>query len=104
MRLFVCYGTFKQSIYPSGHPCGNAYRALRDAGHEPEVIRSYGLGPLPGIFNLTPGRREVKRLTGNYWVPVLVTDDGEVVQGSRTIMEWANANPAHAADAGAVAD
>ncbi len=35
------------------------------------------------LFNLTPGRREVKRLTGNYWVPVLVTDDGEVIQGSR---------------------
>jgi hypothetical protein len=46
------------------------------------------------VFNLTPGRREVKRLTGNYWVPVLVADDGEVVQGSRQIVDWARANPA----------
>jgi glutathione S-transferase len=48
---------------------------------------------LPAIFNQTPGRREVKRLTGNYWVPVLVTDDGDVIQGSREIAEWAQANP-----------
>lgn len=94
MKLYVCYGTFKQSIYPSGHPCGNAYRAIRDAGYEPEVIRSYGLGPLPSLLNWTPGRRAVKRLTGNYWVPVLVADDGTVIQGSRKIMEWAQANPA----------
>jgi hypothetical protein len=94
MKLYVCYGTFRQSIYPSGHPCWKAHAALTDAGYEPEVIKSYGLGPLPGILNLTPGRREVKRLTGNYWVPVLVTDDGEVVQGSGEIVAWAAANPA----------
>jgi Glutathione S-transferase, N-terminal domain len=93
MKLYVCYGTFMQSVYPSGHPCGHAYRALKAAGYEPDVIRSYGLGPLPGIFNMTPGRREVKRLTGNYWVPVLVGDDGTVVQGSRKIVEWARAHP-----------
>jgi hypothetical protein len=102
MKLYVCYGTFKQSIYPSGHPCGNAHRALRDAGYEPDVIRSYGLGPLPGLFNWTPGRRAVKGLTGNYWVPVLVADDGTVVQGSRKIMEWAGANPAPSREAAAV--
>jgi hypothetical protein len=68
-----------------------------DAGHEPEVIRSYGLGILPEVFNRTPGRQEVKRLTGNTWVPVLVTDDGAVVQGSRQIMDWAHAHPAGAA-------
>jgi hypothetical protein len=49
---------------------------------------------LPSVFNLTPGRREVKRLTGNYWVPVLVADDGAVVQGSHQIADWARANPA----------
>jgi hypothetical protein len=30
-------------------------------------------------------------------VPVLVTDDGTVVQGSEKIAEWAKANPAGAA-------
>lgn len=63
------------------------------AGHNPKVIRSYGFGALPGILNWTPGRREVKRLTGNYWVPVLVTDDETVVQGSDKIVQWAKANP-----------
>ena len=73
-----------------------AYHALRDAGHSPEVIRSYGLGMLPDAFNQTAGRREVKRLTGNHWVPALVTDEGDVVQGSRQIADWASANPAAA--------
>jgi hypothetical protein len=52
---------------------------------------------LPEIFNQTPGRREIKRLTGNNWVPVLVTDDGTVVQGSDKIKDWAKANPSAAA-------
>ncbi|HEY3946451.1 MAG TPA: glutathione S-transferase N-terminal domain-containing protein [Solirubrobacteraceae bacterium] len=95
MKLYVCYGTWRKAG-PRTHPCGVAYEALRDAGYVPEVVRSYGLGPLPGIFNFTPGRREVKRLTGNYWVPVMVGDDGTVVQGSKRIAEWAQVHPAHA--------
>ena len=94
MKLYVCYGTFKFTPRPGGHPCGHAHQALVDAGYEPEVIRSYGWGLLPEVFNLTPGRREVKRLTGSHWVPALVTDDGTVIQGSRRIIEWAKANPA----------
>ena len=90
MKLYVCWGTF-QTPRPGGHPCGNAYDALRDAGHEPEVIKAYGLAPLP---DLTSGRREVKRLTGKSWVPVLVTDDGEVISESKAIVSWADANPA----------
>ena len=94
MKLYVCYGTWKPAPRPGGHPCGVAYHALREAGHDPEVVRSYGSAPFGPLFNFTPGRREVKRLTGNYWVPVLVTDDGGVVQGSREIAEWAGAHPA----------
>ena len=69
----------------------------QEAGHEPEVIRSYGYAALPAFLNATPGRREVKRLTGNYWVPALVTDDGTVVQGSHEIADWAKTHPAAAA-------
>ena len=87
---------------PGGHPCGNAYHALVDAGHHPEVVRTYGWGALPDVFNQTPGRREIKRLTGNNWVPALVTDDGEVVQGSDKIIAWANSGAADA-EAGAAA-
>ena len=97
MKLYICYGTWKPAPRPGGHPCGNAYHALKDAGYDPEVTKTYGLGILPDALNATPGRREVKRLTGNMWVPVLVLDDGEVIQGSRRIMEWAKANPASAA-------
>jgi hypothetical protein len=104
MKLYVCYGTFTtgKKIHP--HPCGEAYKALTGGGHRPEVVRSYGLGPLPGLINdLTP-RREVKKLTGNYWVPVLVADDGEVIQGSQKIIDWAQAHPAAGGSAaGAVA-
>jgi hypothetical protein len=96
VKLYVCYGTFMSAPRPGGHPCGNANRALEVAGHRPEVIRSYGLGVLPGLFNQTRGRREVKALTGSYMVPVLVTDDDEVVAGSHEIEAWARAHPAGA--------
>jgi hypothetical protein len=94
MRLYVCYGTFTATPRPGGHPCGNAYRALTRAGHRPEVIKSYGLGMLPEVFNRTSGRREVKRLTGNRMVPTLELDDGTVLDGSQEIVAWANANSA----------
>ena len=93
MKLYVCWGTFP-TPRPGGHPCANAYHALRDAGHDPELIKSYGLGLLPEAFNRTRGRREVKQLTGKQWVPVLVLDDGSVVDGSHEIVAWAAANAA----------
>ena len=94
MKLYVCYGTWKPAPRPGGHPCGNAYHALRDAGYDPEVQRCYGLGTLPSFLNQTPGRREVKRLTGSQWVPALLADDGSVISGSRKIVEWAAQHPA----------
>jgi hypothetical protein len=95
MKLYVCWGTWTAGKALHAHPCGEARKTLAEAGHRPEVIRSYGLGLLPGAVNdLTRGRREAKELTGNYWVPVLVLDEGTVVQGSRKIVAWAQANPA----------
>jgi hypothetical protein len=94
MRLFVCWGTFRHSPRSGGHPCGNAYHALKDAGYDPEVVRSYGSALLPAVLNQTSGRREVQELTGNRWVPTLVLDDGTVIDGSHEIMDWARANPA----------
>jgi hypothetical protein len=95
MELYVCWGTFR-SPRPGGHPCRNAAEALRAAGWEPEVKRTYGLGPLPAA--LTPQRAKVRELTGQNWVPVLVTDDGEVIHDSRRIVAWAEANPAAGAE------
>ncbi|MBA3304974.1 MAG: glutathione S-transferase N-terminal domain-containing protein [Thermoleophilaceae bacterium] len=96
MKLYVCYGTFTTTPRPGGHPCGNAHRALKDAGHDPEVVKSYGLAPLPAFLNNTKGRKEVKELTGDFTVPVLVTDTGEVIKESSAIVEWAERNPAGA--------
>jgi hypothetical protein len=93
MKLYVCYST-RQFPVVGGHACANAYDALKEAGHAPAVVRSYGSGFLPSVLNLTPGRREVRRLTGQSWVPVLVTNEGEVVAGSKRIVDWARSHPA----------
>jgi hypothetical protein len=95
MKLYVCYGLFK-SPRPGGHPCRNAHEALREAGYDPQVVKSYGWGLLPKALNMTKGRREVERLTGNRMVPALVLDDGTVVDGSHEIVAWAQAHPAAA--------
>jgi hypothetical protein len=103
MKLYVCYGTWTAGKAVHAHPCGEAHKALAEAGYEPEIVRSYGLGALPGLINDRTPRREVKELTGNYWVPVLVTDDDTVIQGSKKIIAWAQAHPANPAPAPAVA-
>ena len=95
MKLYVCWTTIQTPRPPHGHPCHNAYAALRDAGHDPEVIKARGLGIGP-IKLMTDERREVKELTGSPVVPVLVTDDGEVINESQRIVEWAESHPASA--------
>lgn len=93
MKLYVCWGTF-QVPGARRHPCRIAYEALVQAGHDPELVKAYGFGPLP---DLTRGRREVRALTGQSWVPLLVTAQGGHVLGSEQIVEWARANPASGA-------
>ena len=96
MKLYVCYGTWRAAPRPGGHPCGKAYAALGEAGHHPEVVKSYGLGILPEALNQTAGRKRAKELTGSTTVPVLELDDGTAVGGSDAIVAWARANPAAA--------
>ncbi|MEK6276443.1 MAG: glutathione S-transferase N-terminal domain-containing protein [Actinomycetota bacterium] len=91
MKLYVCWGTFQTPRPPRGHPCHNAYKALRDAGHDPEVVKVQGLGIGP-IKLMTLGRKEVQELTGQPAVPVLVTDEGEAIHESKRIVEWAEAH------------
>ena len=95
MKLFICWGLF-QTPRPGGHPCANAHEALVQAGWQPEVEKVYGLGLLPDFLN--PTRREVRKLTGQNVVPVLVTDDGEVIRESKQIAKWAADNPATKSD------
>jgi hypothetical protein len=95
MKLYVCWGTFQTPRPPHGHPCHNAYEALKMAGHEPEVVKVHGLGIWPKMFQVaTEGRKEVEELTGQRAVPVMVTDSGEAIADSKRIIEWAEAHPA----------
>lgn len=94
MKLYVCWGTF-QTLRPGGHPCANAYGALRDAGHDPEVVKVRGLGVGPKALQWkTEGRKEVEAISGQVTVPVLVTDDEQVITDSKRIVAWAEAHPA----------
>ena len=94
MKLYVCWGTF-QTPRPGGHPCHNAYEALKMAGHDFEVEKVHGLGIGPKLFQVkTAGRSEVEKLSGTPTVPILVTDSGEVVSDSKNIVAWAEQNPA----------
>ncbi len=96
MKLYVCWNTMP-TPRPGGHPCANAYKAVRNAGHDPKVIKVHGLGVGPKfLHHTTEGRREVERLTGSRVVPVLVTDDGEAIAESKAIAAWAEAHPATA--------
>ncbi|HEX3173995.1 MAG TPA: glutathione S-transferase N-terminal domain-containing protein [Solirubrobacterales bacterium] len=92
MKLYVCWGTHPEPFHT--HPCRRAHRALLAAGYEPEVIKVRGLGVGPRFLQwTTEGRREVERVSGQKTVPVLVTDDGDVVVESSPIVEWAEVNP-----------
>ena len=93
MKLYICWTTMQTLRPPHGHPCHNAYKGLREAGHDPEVVKVHGLGVGP-IKLMTDGRREVQELTGSPAVPVLVTDDGEVINESQRIVEWAESHTA----------
>jgi hypothetical protein len=93
MKLYVCYTSAELHIRPGGHPCANAYKALRQAGYDPEVVKVYGLGPLPDFLQ-TPGRKLVKEKTGAPWVPALETDDGAWISDSKRIIAWAEQHPA----------
>lgn len=92
MKLYVCWGTFQ--TFGRGHPCRNALDALHAAGHDPEIIRSYGWGPLPAAVNRSAGRRLARRATGKSWLPLLLTDDGELIAGTTHIKQWASQRPA----------
>ena len=59
MKLYVCW-TARDTPGPHRHACARAYDALRDAGYDPQVTRTYSFGAVPDFLQ-TPGRREVKR-------------------------------------------
>jgi glutathione S-transferase len=75
---------------PLAHPCGRAAKALDESGHEYEWKKVRG-GTLK--FWTWPARAsdraEVKELSGQRAVPILVLDSGDVITGSGAIVSWA---------------
>ncbi len=90
MKLYTCGQTDHAASL--GHPCGRAAKALRDAGYEfdIETVEGYRLMP----WTRRGKRDEIRKISGQENVPVLVTDGGDVVSGSGSIARWATANPA----------
>jgi len=68
-------------------------RALEETGHdyEIEVVPGYKAMPWTRRGN---ARAEIRRLTDQDDVPVLVLDDGTAIAGSSRIVDWAKGNPA----------
>jgi glutathione S-transferase len=84
MTLYVCH--IDDGGLPP-HACRRAQRALRAAGHDFDKL-VFGRGKLFGLF--TKGRRPaLKAMSGQEQLPVLQMPDGSTVNGSASIIAWA---------------
>jgi glutathione S-transferase len=94
MVLYTCGQKKRGGSLGPLHPCGHAAKALDDAGHsyELKVVGGYRLMPWTWA-NRGGDRAEVRELSGQNNVPILVLDDGEVVSGSGDIVRWAQQHP-----------
>ena len=92
VTLYVCH--IDEGGSPP-HACRRAQKALRAGGHDFEKI-VFARGRLFGLF--TKGRRpELKAMSGQEQLPVLKLPDGTTVNGSASIIAWAQANASGAA-------
>ena len=75
---------------PGPHPCGTAAKALDDAGiaYELKTVGGYRLMPWTWPTR-AKDRIEIEKLSGQWQVPILVLEDGTVIQGSGRIKRWA---------------
>ncbi len=91
MDLYTCPARTHGANAPIvKHPCGVAAQALDNAGHTYTVKVVGGFKNLP--FSRRGKRDEIRELTGQEDVPVLVLDDGSTIDGSGAIVEWAAAH------------
>jgi glutaredoxin len=91
----------KKAMSSLGHACGRAAKALDQAGYEYEIRDLPGYKYLPWTWGeRRSGREEIRELTGQIDLPVLVLDEGQTVVGSGRIAEWAKAHPAHHPEVG----
>lgn len=90
MVLYTCPARTHGADFPIiKHPCGVAAKALDDAGEQYEVKVVGGFKSVP--LSRRGKRDEIRELTGQEDVPVLVTDDDAVVTGTKAIVAWARA-------------
>jgi hypothetical protein len=88
MKLYICWSTNGSAH----HDCHRAHQALVEAGHRPEVVKARGQEHLPRFLQFKT-RREVHALTGSFFVPVLVLDDGTAINKPDDIVAWARSHP-----------
>lgn len=85
--LYTCHLEKKGNAW---HPCGIAAKALDEIGSDYEIKHVRGYASMPWTW---PTRRrdrtEVRELSGQNAVPILVLEDGEVIAGSDRIKRWA---------------
>jgi hypothetical protein len=89
MKLYICWSTNGSDH----HDCHRVHEALTAAGYNPEIIRARGQEHLPKFLQFKV-RREVFALTGSYFVPVLILDDGRAINKPDEIIAWAKNHPA----------
>ena len=83
------------------HPCAKAGNALDDAGYEYELKTVGGYRMMPWTWGSRErDRAEVKELSGQTGVPILVLDNNEVISGSGAIASWAKEHPRSPAKSG----
>jgi glutathione S-transferase len=93
MDLYTCPARAHGADFPVvKHPCGVAAQALDKAGYTYTVKVVGGFKHVP--FSRRGKRDEIRKLTGQEDVPVLVLDDGATVTGTGAIVEWAGAHSA----------
>jgi glutathione S-transferase len=93
MVLYTCPARAHGADYPLvKHPCGVAAKALDSAGYSYELKVVGGFKNVP--FSRRGKRAEIVALSGQEDVPLLVLEDGAIVQGSGEIVAWAAAHPA----------
>jgi glutaredoxin len=77
-----------------GHACGRAAKALDEAGYEYEIRDLPGYRLMPWTWGQRRhARDEVKELTGQINLPVLLLDEGKTVISSGEIIKWAKSHP-----------
>jgi hypothetical protein len=86
MKLYYCWSTNGSDH----HDCHKAYQGLIDAGHNPELVKARGQEHLPRVLQF----KIRHALTGSFFVPVLVLDDGTAINKPDDIVAWAKAHPA----------